>query len=52
MSVKWMLFQLSWLLALLIGFGILRGRQGRELRMMLKGIAHDIRDVTGKLEAQ
>jgi rhamnosyltransferase len=50
-SAKWMLFQLSWLLALFIRFGILRGRQGKELRMMLKGIAHGIRGVTGKLEA-
>lgn len=49
-TLKWILFQLRWLAALLIVFGILRGRHFTELRMMLKGMVHGLRGITGKLE--
>lgn len=45
------LYQLRWLAALLIMFGILRGPKFLELKMMLKGIRDGLRGVNGKLEA-
>jgi rhamnosyltransferase len=49
-SSKWMLFQLQWLAALFLMYGVFSRKRGGELKMMLKGIVHGIRGVTGKLE--
>jgi L-rhamnosyltransferase len=48
-SAKWVWFQFQWLGALFLRYGIF-GRDG-ELRMMLKGILHGSRRITGKLDA-
>jgi 2-polyprenyl-3-methyl-5-hydroxy-6-metoxy-1,4-benzoquinol methylase len=45
---KWIWFQLQWLCALFLRYGVL-GPNG-ELRMMLKGSVHAMRRVTGKLD--
>jgi rhamnosyltransferase len=47
--LKWIWFQLQWLGALFLRYGIF-GRDG-ELAMMLKGSVHGIRRITGKLDA-
>ncbi len=49
-SLKWMLFQLRWLAALFVMYGLFGRTRGGELKMMLKGIAHGVRGVTGQLE--
>ena len=49
-SFKWILFQLRWLCALFLLYGILNRHRHGELTMMLKGVADGIRGVTGKLE--
>jgi len=48
MPAKWIFFQLQWMGALFLRYGVL-GRDG-ELRMMLKGSMHAMRRITGKLE--
>ena len=49
-SVKWITFQLHWLGALFLLYGVLNRHRHGELRMMVKGFADGIRGVTGKLE--
>ena len=49
-SLKWILFQLRWLCALFLLYGILGRHRNGELRMMVKGVTDGIRGVTGKLE--
>ena len=46
----WKLYQLRWLAALFVTFGILGGRNFLELKMMLRGIRDGVRGVSGKLE--
>jgi GT2 family glycosyltransferase/SAM-dependent methyltransferase len=45
---KWIWFQVRWLVALFLRYGVL-GPNG-EMRMMLKGSIHAMRRITGKLE--
>jgi rhamnosyltransferase len=49
-SLKWMLFQLRWLCALFLLYGIFNRHRSGELSMMVKGVADGIRGVTGKLQ--
>ena len=47
--LKWVLFNARWLAALFLLFGVFaRDRRG-ELGMMVKGMLHGIRGITGKL---
>jgi rhamnosyltransferase len=46
----WKLYNLRWLAALFVIFGILRGRNFLELKMMLRGIRDGLRGVTGRLK--
>lgn len=48
-SLKWILYQLRWLGALFLLYGLLTRRRSGELAMMLKGVADGVRGVTGKL---
>ena len=51
-SPKWVWFQLQWLAALFLRYGIFSARRSGELGMMLKGTVHGMRRITGKLELQ
>jgi rhamnosyltransferase len=47
---KWTLYHLRWLLALFLAYGIFARPRSGELGMMLRGIAHGVRGITGKFE--
>jgi rhamnosyltransferase len=51
-SPPWICFQLRWLCGLFLIYGIFNRHRSGELGMMLKGIMHGLRRVTGKLELQ
>jgi rhamnosyltransferase len=51
-SVRWILSQVKWLTALFLAYGLFAWPRTGELPMMVKGIVHGIRGVTGKLEHQ
>jgi rhamnosyltransferase len=51
-SPKWILFQLRWLVALFLRYGIFTRKRSGELGMMLKGTMDGMRRITGKLELQ
>jgi rhamnosyltransferase len=51
-SPKWIWFQLQWLCALFLRYGIFTRERSGELGMMRKGIVDGMRRVTGKLELQ
>jgi rhamnosyltransferase len=48
--LKWKLFYCKILLGLFLAFGLFGGRKG-DMAMMIKGVLHGVRGVTGKLEA-
>lgn len=47
--LKWILFNVRWLAALFLVYGLFARRREGELGMMMKGMLHGIRGVTGKL---
>jgi rhamnosyltransferase len=51
-SPKWIWFQLQWLGALFLRYGIFSAHRSGELGMMLKGTLHGLRRISGKLELQ
>lgn len=48
-SLKWILFNARWLAALFLLYGVFTRKRAGELGMMVKGMLHGIRGVTGKL---
>lgn len=48
-SLKWILFNARWLAALFLLYGVFTRHRTGELGMMMKGMLHGIRGVTGKL---
>ena len=49
--LRWVLYEIWRLCGLLVFVGLLGGGIGTDLPMMLKGLAHGIRRITGRLEA-
>jgi rhamnosyltransferase len=49
-SLRWLFFNLRWLAALFVLYGVFTRTRTGELGMMLKGTVHGMRGVTGKLD--